>query len=42
VIGDLQPAKKSPQSPVVFTREEVQVILSQMLWRMRDELHRKS
>jgi integron integrase len=30
VIGDLQPAKKSPRAPVVFTREEVQAILSQM------------
>jgi integron integrase len=30
VIGDLQPAKKSPRAPVVFTREEVEVILSRM------------
>lgn len=30
VIGDLQPAKKSPRAPVVFTREEVQAILSRM------------
>jgi site-specific recombinase XerD len=30
VIGDLQPAKKGSRKPVVFTREEVQAILSQM------------
>jgi integron integrase len=30
MIGDLQPAKKPSRLPVVFTREEVQAILSQM------------
>jgi integron integrase len=30
LIGDLQPAKKSRRAPVVFTRDEVQAILSQM------------
>ena len=30
VIGDLQPAKKSFRTPVVFTREEVQAILFKM------------
>jgi len=30
VIGDLQPAKKGTREPVVFTRDEVQAILSQM------------
>jgi len=29
-IGDLQPAKKNPRLPVVFTREEVQAILARM------------
>lgn len=30
LIGDLQPAKKGERKPVVFTREEVQAILSRM------------
>lgn len=29
-IGDLQPAKKAPRLPTVFTREEVQAILAEM------------
>ena len=31
LIGDLKPAKKSPRAPVVFTREEVEAILSRMV-----------
>ncbi|MGH9851458.1 MAG: integron integrase [Blastocatellia bacterium] len=30
MIGDLQPAKKGTRAPVVFTREEVEAILSKM------------
>jgi len=30
LIGDLQPAKKGERAPVVFTREEVEAILSKM------------
>jgi integron integrase len=30
LIGDLQPAKKGARAPVVFTREEVEAILSRM------------
>ncbi len=42
VIGDLQPAKKEPRLPVVFTREEVQAILKQMTglkWLMASLLY---